>query len=353
MKKFFQWIGGWRKSTKWIWGIMIWFIVSASFFFSIRTGSDEHPILYSIANIIATIAYMPAPAVPFVIGWILWKRKRVGEGKPLSIEAMRESRKTIPNKIYKFCSLSTEKKEKLNSDKLKSLRNNQVWVTGCDSLNDPFEGITFSFPNDEQFQQALERESEDGKKILWQAKVQLESQNKKYAQASFSKAFDNTLMWGYYANGCRGYCVEYEVKDPEYLFPAQYLDKRIIIDWVDAPRKKRKLYDKNLRDFQEALDKATEHEFIQYVLYFQSFKSKQWEWEQEIRAIDYGMFGSDFKGMNCNIESFGLKVSKIIIGYRCIYKKELIEIAKKLKVPYTIMKPSYADENYHLIEVNN
>ena len=48
-----------------------------------------------------------------------------------------------------------------------------------------------------------------------------------------------------------------------------------------------------------------------------------------------------------------IKVSKIIIGYRCIYKKELIEIAKKLKVPYTIMKPSYADENYHLIEVNN
>ena len=197
MKKFFRWVKSWRKSTRWIWGIIIWFIISASFLFSIRTGSDEHPILYSIANIIATIAYMPAPAVPFVIGWILWKRKKVGEGKPLSIEAMRESRKTIPDKIYKFCSLSIDKKEKLNLDKLKSLRNNQIWITGCDSLNDPFEGITFSFPDDEQFQQALNRESEDGKKNLWQVKAQLEAQNKKYAQASFSKSYDNTLMWGY------------------------------------------------------------------------------------------------------------------------------------------------------------
>ena len=36
-----------------------------------------------------------------------------------------------------------------------------------------------------------------------------------------------------------------------------------------------------------------------------------------------------------------------------IEMKPITEIAKKLKVPYTIMKPSYADENYHLIEVNN
>lgn len=285
--------------------------------------------------------------------WIReWERKKV-ERKPLSIETMRKSRKTIPKKIYKFCSLSTDKQEKLNFDKLKSLRNNQVWIAGCDSLNDPFEGITFSFPDDEQFQQALNKESADGKKSLWQVKALLEAQNKKYAQASFSKSYDNTLMWGYYANGCRGYCVEYEVQDSEYLFPAQYLDKRIVIDWVDAPRKKRKLYDKNLRDLQEALDKATEHEFIQYVLYFQSFKSKQWAWEQEIRAIDYGMFGDNFKGMNCDIKIFGLKASKLIIGYRCVYKNELIEIAKKLKVPYTIMKPSYADEDYRLIEVED
>ena len=155
----------------------------------------------------------------------------------------------------------------------------------------------------------------------------MEAQNKKYAQASFSKSYDNTLMWGYYANGCRGYCVEYEVQDSEYLFPAQYLDKRIVIDWVDAPRKKRKLYDKNSRDLQEALDKATEHEFIQF-------------WD-------------NFKGMNCDIKIFGLNASKIIIGYRCVYKNELIAIAKKLKVPYTIMKPSYADEDYRLIEVED
>ena len=39
-----------------------------------------------------------------------------------------------------------------------------------------------------------------------------------------------------------------------------------------------------------------------------------------------------------------------IIGYLCIYKDELIEIAKYLNVPYTIMEHSYQSDTYQLIE---
>ena len=65
--------------------------------------------------------------------------------------------------------------------------------------------------------------------------------------------------------------------------------------------------------------------------------------------INYGLFDGK-NGINESIETFHIKVSKIIIGYLCVYKDELIEIANSLNVPYTIMEPSYQRDTYQLIE---
>ena len=91
---------------------------------------------------------------------------------------------------------------------------------------------------------------------------------------------------------------------------------------------------------------------MDYVLYIQSIKSSEWKREKEIRLINYGTFDGK-AGFNENIDNFGIKASKIIIGYLCVYKDELIKIANHLNVPYTIMEPSYHNDTYKLIEKNN
>ena len=156
-------------------------------------------------------------------------------------------------------------------------------------------------------------------------------------------------MWGYYANGCRGYCIEYKVLKKDYLFPATYVKKRPINDGILIDKKQHRAFYRNRLDFQTALKKCSSKEFIDYVLYLQSIKSNEWIREKEVRLINYGLFDGK-NGINESIETFGIKVSKIIIGYLCIYKDELIEIANRLNVPYTIMEPSYQSDTYQLIE---
>ena len=94
-------------------------------------------------------------------------------------------------KIYKFRPLRNED----DLCRIKQiLETGNLWCSPFFDLNDPMEGIFRSYEHivDEIF-----------------------SQKCKFKICSFSgkKAFENPIMWGYYANGFKGVAIEVEVKD--------------------------------------------------------------------------------------------------------------------------------------------
>lgn len=276
---------------------------------------------------------------PFVILYIVFRRKKRGYKKPLSIEAMRNGKEELPSKIYKFCSLSTGSDKSLDEAKLYSLENNKIWMSDLLSLNDPFEGewglIDKNIENDSQPMLSLLRE-----KMMHERDM--------YIQTSFSYEFSNILMWGHYANGCRGYCIEYTVESQECLFPVQYLDKRLLLSSITND----KIVAENLFQMQKSFSKCDPDESILYMLYLQSIKSNIWQYEKEVRLVDIGQAEPDKKCGNADCNLYGLKASKIIVGYLCTYKNELGEIAKKLNIPITTMSIPMHSDKYFLEEQN-
>ncbi len=322
----------------------ILFIVSiisfVIFIASIPFGIFDNPFL--VLNILARLLYTCGSAIAlFVIIIILIIRHKRGYKKPLRIEAMRTAKAELPNKIYKFCSLSTgntKENKELDEKKLYSLENNYIWMSDCTALNDPFEGLyAFLAPDI------------DKNKNEYTAKLinKIINERDMYIQSSFSYNCDNILMWGHYANGCRGYCIEYKVAEKDFLFPVQYINKRPLLSSVTNDKN----VIENLCAVRTTLDKCKDdQEIINYMLYIQSMKSDIWSYEKEIRIIDFGMAEANKKCGNVDSEQYGLYISKIIVGYQCVYKNELIEIAKELNIPVSIMEISLNSKEYKLTE---
>lgn len=195
--------------------IIVWTIAFSAFFLWImKSDKPDLEKLLIIANIDFIVLFFPLIPSPFIFYLLYRYNKAKGEGNPLSLEAMRESKKHIPDTIYKFCSLTyKEKKDPLDESKLETLKNNEIWLSKCSELNDPFEGQMFMLSEKDFSRNYLPNEIklEYGVKNIEELESLLSERRNKYCQASFSKNFSDVQMWGYYANGCRGYCVEYKV----------------------------------------------------------------------------------------------------------------------------------------------
>lgn len=293
---------------------------------------------FFITDLISGLLYGYGGVAIFVMIFIWYRRKKRGYKNPLSIEAMHTAKAELPSKIYKFCSLSTGNNKALDEMKLFSLRNKKIWMSDCSVLNDPFEGM-FAFIPDEIDDNAAD--------ILKAMKEKLLHERDIFIQSSFSYEYDNILMWGHYANGCRGYCVEYEVESKEYLFPVQYLEDRILLS---SPKFNQEVYD-NLKQMELEFKRLKNHrEHFEYMMYIQSMKSDIWSYEKEVRLISMGSAEKNSKCGNADCKMYGIKPSKIIIGYQCVYKSELINIAKELKIPVSIMEIPFHSKEYKFIE---
>ncbi|MBR2388507.1 MAG: DUF2971 domain-containing protein [Clostridia bacterium] len=310
---------------------LIVFIISIIIHFA---GGDR----FWITDIVSRLFYAYAGVSPIVIYLINKRRKKRGHNDPLSIEAMRTAKKELPNKIYKFCSLSLKKGDDLDKKKLYSLENKKIWMSDCSVLNDPYEGM-YAFVDER-----IEKEKNEFFELLIN---KIKNQRDMYIQSSFSYKYDNILMWGHYANGCRGYCVEYEISSKQHLFPVQYVNKRpLLASITDSDEVKN-----NLNKIKISFDKIKDdEEHIAYMLYVQAIKDLSWSYEKEVRLIEMGCAENGEKCGNVDCEDYGLKISKIIIGCHCVYKKELIDIAKKLQVPVSIMEMPLNSNKYQLIE---
>jgi len=144
--------------------------------------------------------------------------------------------KNIPPKIYKFQSFKSEKS-------IENLRHGQIWFSKPEGLNDPFDcaiSIIFTYPEEDMITFVREHYLEDLRKkgksgeisqrelqylpngkpsqeLIDQTEKYLKETNqqrrKEFSQngvACFTTEMNNILMWSHYADGHKGFCLEFD-----------------------------------------------------------------------------------------------------------------------------------------------
>ncbi len=126
---------------------------------------------------------------------------------------------------------------------------------------------------------------------------------------SFTENNESFLpMWAYYSNNYRGYCVEYEVLDPEYIYKVSYEPQRIPIAKIATD-----IYC-GISDFINGNANEDKLQFNNMLLMQQFFlKHKSWEHEKEYRIVA-PLDNPPLNGCQANVNILGLKVRRIYAG---------------------------------------
>ena len=138
-------------------------------------------------------------------------------------------------KLYKF--RPTANWKKWNQ---RMLIEDKIWLASMSSLNDPFE-FSVNLEFNDLAKKVFPQKTND---MRWVAAAQkskeefdeLEKQYCEYKQKisvfSLTEELKSILMWSYYANGHKGYCIEYSAEDflkcfRQFLLPVSYQDETI------------------------------------------------------------------------------------------------------------------------------
>lgn len=271
----------------------------------------------------------------------------------------------------------------------------QLWCNHYEAFNDPFEcwciektGIpnpetelerfdnvakTWGFPsgNDVSKEDLFEYCSEFDHEYSMRVSHYIDS-----ARIScFSKRVDNLLMWSHYADGLRGFCIEFDkkelLKDQElnsevhevlYRIEPAVLDTMVYevakdqvwyhemaIDGEEKMRKYVKDYkpDNLLPEYRKALTEAHKLLFELYTMMLCS-KPDDWKYEEEVRLIKHTDSG-DKKGEPFNYPRSAIK--RVFVGEKA--SKENIQIIKDIlqnsKINVPIKRVSRDKNSYKII----
>lgn len=146
-------------------------------------------------------------------------------------------------------------------------------ITPNSCLNDPFE-IRLSAATKKQID-LLDKNSfsNDGRSTS----MKFEEFMRRHGVISFSKTYDNLLMWSHYSNYHKGIAVEFDIdiKSPFSLFNTGYVSTASDIKFSKVKYRKRRGYPSA---FTEAdISTVAEHYYLT--------KSKEWRYEKEYRFI--------------------------------------------------------------------
>ncbi len=277
----------------------------------------------------------------------------------------------VPKSLYKYGNLDIAKEEKILS-----IEKGEIWLSYAKELNDPFEGRNLYI--DVQKMKDV-RYTEKHIKAAYEIYSMMQEHMLIGSFANNSDD-DNMLMWAHYANSHKGYCLKYKVVNDEFIYPIEYREKRIngtiLIDKIyrnhleqmqqrkhipwDKETKIQLLlnylikdivwkYEKEFRviksfyqDNRDAMDK-TLSEMIPYFLNDDTSSQRFNELQEEFDKICKGS-----PGKNYTENELGMELEEILIGYRCEYMDELIEVAKKRGVKVFRVEPTIHEEKYSL-----
>ncbi len=222
--------------------------------------------------------------------------------------------KELPNTLYKYVPLEG----KHDADTFNALQNDSLWLSKAFLENDPYEFKGLCMDREKLELTGISKEVLDFLEKNF-------SLSEKLVIGCLSKNdYQNAAMWGHYTNNWKGFCIEYTVENPNGLHEVIY-NQKIISNAA--------LYLNTL----EALKMHDENEIELCARIFKEnacIKSSDWSWENEYRIL-YPYCGSE-KVIYVNHKKLGLKVSKIISGYRCseYHRKKLQNICEKIKSEY-------------------
>lgn len=180
---------------------------------------------------------------------------------------------------------------------LASLEDNQFWASNTKQLNDPCEGFISIKDYKKQINNLKNIFSQHRTNLTLieqSLKNIIDMKDTKLGILSLSKRYDDELLWAHYADSHKGFCIEYDLdrllskQNPKHrFFDVQYSTQIPSLD------------------FAEILDQNTPDVLIKIML---GFKSKRWEYENEIRIIteNYGLQNYDFRAVSSIY--FGLRM---------------------------------------------
>jgi len=185
--------------------------------------------------------------------------------------------------IYKYRPLN------INTEKM--IRENNLYFSHPKDFNDPFDTIiNFCFGGDinriyEKIKgKGLKNEIEYVKLLSKDIDfVQILKENPCILNSSiccFSEKNNDTLMWSHYSDSHRGICLEYEtiVNEENICLLFDPIDMKIN---YPVPLLKVNYVEKPL----EKINAIFTNDFVEHFKRFLSTKSKEWEYEKEIRCI--------------------------------------------------------------------
>lgn len=199
----------------------------------------------------------------------------------------------VPDTLYKYYklplkSVEPEKREK----RLQLLKNEEVWLSKKAVLNDPFELDLIMIHHLSTYERKYYQDVCD-KNVFF----------------CMTKGYDNKLMWSHYANGHKGYCVEYKKKKASVIYPVEYVSKRMDYtkeyhDFLNL--RKKKDYNAQLQEQDKRLSWALSG--------MKCMKESCWNYEEEYRMVESTEDGT---GKRAKVRELGLEISKIILGLKC------------------------------------
>lgn len=203
--------------------------------------------------------------------------------------------------LYKYGSIEDCKDENQYAKKYEERIGNligdkTIWFSKYDNLNDPYEVTVahYDYPDTQAKNAAMVRD--------YANRFMVEI-------LSLTDSEKNLLMWSYYANSHKGYCLEFEVVNPENIFKVSYVDK--------IPQ-----------GINYALMHLAPNDTVGRENLCKTFtnKSNAWAHENEYRIICVDNAGKNSTGEKIELVRTGLRLKRIILGANC--GKRLIKMIK-------------------------
>lgn len=251
----------------------------------------------------------------------------------------------IPRTLYKYFPLGDI--DSMDDLRLSTLENEEIWFSRTTLLNDPYEFRSCYVDEEKLKKIGIPQNMIDVFNTMFDA------QHYMYCITCLTEnGYDYLPMWGLYTNNSKGFCVEYEVTNPEYVYKVSYEKGRVGL--ANSLVNRSSAYYRSLKREEQSDDmKLYDKIFFSNLL----IKHESWAPESEYRIIrptfsdtSYletfvdemeNFFNGDeqaksnlekIKGHSWKLEQSGLKTKRIFSGVNCSlsHQKELNRISVKL-----------------------
>lgn len=230
----------------------------------------------------------------------------------------------IPQKLYKY--------QPLSERNIDSLKNNKLWFSNAQNLNDPFDCKATYFNNEELLNRLTNRSVIEEKDAINQSLDYLQSIVK---ITCFTEDPFNMPMWAHYGDNHKGICVEYDLTQlplesdfSKGLYPVGYEDKR---------------YD--VTNLVKMILEEEPNMKVSLLFFIMLLKHKSWSYEKEWRII---LSDSRHSG---GLESFPVKPTAVYFGLNS--SQEEIENAKlKLDKDIKFIKLNMHNSEFFNLDIN-